>query len=469
MRCTTSATLPSLLALSLFALACSEDRTPAGPSGSTPKPKDASVTNDPDGGMVNPGMDATPNPGMDATPNPGMDATPNPGMDATPGNPDAVACACDQNPNACDQGCACDPRCMANPDGGVVTPDSGPVTPFDGGVVTGDTFNAQQRAAAYAAAICAHRQTCEPVFTTYIPQNQQQCEQETTAAVLSAWSAYVPLITAGRMAFSASGFTQCIQSYTNGSADCAVGPDPAACDNIFVGNRAEGAPCSASPECSNSWCALTTIGACGVCTAYAQAGDDCSQNVCAPGTDCLELNDGSQLCIPNTAGLNQPCGEIATGLCRGHLQCVGPEMGPFACTRPAAQGQACDTTGAAADCDIYANSACGANGTCGALNVAGPGTMCGMSAPTTLCNSTSRCDTATSQCVALPVGGGMCNATVSCARGFFCQPNAPGAAQGTCNAELATGTMCQASGQCAGNDYCISGSCGPLTFNPSCN
>ncbi len=465
MRCTTSAVLPSLLALSLFVACSSDNRTPGGGT-VTPKPKDASTTNE-DTGVSNPtGDSGVTNPTDDSgVTNP----TPDSGVVT---NPDAtVACACDMNPNACDQGCACDTRCGGGDAGVVVTPDSGPATMFDGGVLTGDTFNAQQRAAEYAAALCNHRETCQPVFTTYIPQNRAQCESENTAAILSGWAAYQPLIAAGRMAFSQAGFNACVASLNAARMDCAVGIDPLACDNIFTGNRPAGAPCSASPECgAGLWCPLTALGGCGTCTPVALSGEDCSANICESGTECLELNDGSQLCIPNTAGLNQPCGQLATGLCRGHLQCVGPEMGPFACARPAAPNAACSTDGTAPGCDIYANSACGANNTCVPLTIGAPGTMCDpQGGGTVLCNANSRCDTATSQCVALPVAGGMCNANVSCASGFICQPNAPGSAQGTCNAELATGAMCQASGQCGGNDYCINGSCGPLAFNPSCN
>lgn len=467
MRCTTSATLPSLLALSLLAAlagACSEDRTPTGPGGSTPKPKDAGTASEDAGNNNNGNPDATTNPNDDAS-------TAN--ADATMGNADAMACACDQNPNACDQGCACDPRC-GNPDAGPMgNPDALPMMMFDGGVLTGDTFNAQQRAAEFAAAICAHRETCEPVYITYLPQNRAQCESETTAAILSTWAAYQPLINAGRMAFSQSGFTACINSYNAGRMNCAVGPDPLGCEGLFIGNRPEGAPCSASPECgAGTWCALTALGGCGTCTAYAQPGDDCSANLCAPGSECFPLQDGSELCIGVLTSVGQPCGTDANNaVCRGHLQCVGAtQMAAGTCTAPAALNAACDPNRATGpSCNIFANTACGPNNTCVTLNVAGAGTACGMNTPTTLCNAANRCDTATSQCVALPGAGGMCNDSVSCVRGFFCQPNGPGAMQGTCNAELGPGSMCQASAQCAGNDYCIGGSCGPLAFNPVCN
>lgn len=459
MRCTTSTTLPSVLALSLFALACSEDRVPSGPS--TVVRKDATTATGEDGGVAN--MDGTTNPGMDASTT-NDDATTNPNMDATsPGNPDAMTgCACDMNPNACDQGCACDTRCMT-------TPDAGPATPFDGGTLTGDPFNPSTLANSYATAYCNYRSTCQPVFTTYLPQTTAECVTETSAALAANWNAYQPLIAAGRMAFSQTGFNTCIQSFTAAQSACAVGPDPAACENIFTGNRPEDAPCSASTECGDGlWCNLTAIGGCGVCTAFAQAGEDCSAALCANGTDCFDVG-GAPTCVPVDAPLNSPCGDVTNGLCRGELQCVGPANALGTCTLPAARGAACDPAQEMnADCNIYQNDVCGMAGTCVALTLGTTGSPCDTAGPTTLCNADNRCDAATTACVALPGAGGMCNDDVPCLDGFACIPAGAGSPQGTCNTITPAGAMCSGDVQC-GDNYCVSGSCTALFFNAACN
>jgi len=470
MRCTTLAAITPFLALSLLGSACGDSRTP----GPGPVNKDAAASINPDAppGSVNP--DAPPgsvNPDAPASAgDPDAAAMGFADAGSMMANADAAACACDLNPNACDQGCGCDSRCGGNPDASVVVrPDATPMMAFDGGTLMGDPFNPQQLAAQYATAFCAHRETCEPVFFPFLGQTRAQCETDNTAALLGNFSALQPLIAVGRTAFSQSNFTRCMNAYNTALTACAVGVDPIACDDIFIGNRPEGASCGSAEECSNSWCAAN-FNQCGACTAYAPVGDDCSQNVCGPATECVPLNDGSEICLNNTAGLNGMCGTLATGVCRGHLQCTGPAMGPLACQAPAAPNAACDPMGEInAACDILQAQVCGPNNTCVPLNLVGAMAGCGMGNPTNRCTSSFRCDTATMQCVARPVAGGMCNAMVGCANGFFCNPTGAGSAQGTCTAEFMGGTACMGSAQCAGNNVCVGGSCGPVAYAANCN
>lgn len=369
---------------------------------------------------------------------------------------------------ACSSGSGPGPDGGATRDGGTVG-DGGSAfdggSGFDGGVLTGDPFDASARATELAAAVCAHREHCEPVYVTYLPQARAQCDAAVAAESLFAWNALVPLLSAGRVVFSRAAFDRCVASYAQAQTDCALGPDPLACEGLFRGNRPVGAACSASPECATgAWCHTPSAGACGTCAAVANSGDDCATNVCGAGLKCITINQqGTMRCSPTTAALGAPCGTLPTGLCRGHLQCNGPQAGPFACQRPAARGQACDTTGVMADCDILAQDVC-IGGLCGALAIVGPPSACGTVHPSNLCNADARCNTGTSQCVALAAVGSACNATVACAKGLYCRSNTDGGAAGTCATDKDVGVACAANAECREQNYCIHGACGPLSF-----
>lgn len=387
-----------------------------------------------------------------------------------------VACACDVTANVCDQACACDSACNnpmpdaggnldaqgPGPDSGNnpppdsgVRPDSG-VGPFDGGVLMGDSFNPQQHAQQYAQAVCAFQTRCEPALFAYTGTNEGQCVTDVTQALLQNWTAFAQVVSAGRSAFNQSIFNTCVASF--GSADCITGPPAGACEGLFQGNRPEGVACGASIECgSGMWCALTALGGCGTCTRFAAAGTSCAANLCEPNAECFDVG-GSPTCVRVDAAQNAPCGTVQDGLCAGRLQCVGPEMGPFTCTRPAALNQTCDPMlTAGPDCNIYQNQVCNAAGTCVAANWVGAGQTCN---DTSLCNSEGRCDQATTMCAAWPGAGQTCFQG-NCADDLYCDQ------AGTCQNTAGAGQTCQDSDQCAAG-YCINSSCGPLQVQ-ACN
>ncbi|MCC7386868.1 MAG: hypothetical protein IT384_33840 [Deltaproteobacteria bacterium] len=400
-------------------------------------------------------------------------------------DPACTACACNTS-LGCDPSCACDPECQPGYDAGFFDAapssdtgfppqDSGfpnqdaagfpdAVTPFDGGVLTGDPFNASTLAQQYAQAICAYQTRCEPAVYAFLGTTEPQCVTNTSARIVATWNAFSQIINAGRAAFRQSAFNACLQAYQ--SADCITGVAPAACDGLFIGNRPSGVACGLSIECGpNLWCALSALGSCGTCQPVGQSGQDCSQTVCATGLDCLQVDQaGSVACVPINAQENQACNTLQTGLCQGHLQCVGPAAGPFTCRRPATGTATCDANAETAPaCNIYQNEACNtATQRCGAVTWLAPGGTC---ADTALCNSQGHCepDMGNPNCTAYLTVGATCDQAndLCAAETAYCFGT-------TCAALGASGQSCQSSAQCQDTLYCVGGSCGNLTW-PVCN
>ncbi|MFO0745570.1 MAG: hypothetical protein U1F43_07840 [Myxococcota bacterium] len=181
------------------------------------------------------------------------------------------------------------------------------------------------------------------------------------------------------------------------------------------------------------------------------------------GASCFTVDaQGTRRCAPTEGEIGATCGTLDTGICRGHLQCVGPLEGPFTCARPAAAGATCDKSGVAPDCDLSAIAVCGEAKTCVALAVVGPPSACGEAGPGNLCNAASRCDTASGKCVALGVAGSACDEDFRrCGAGFYCP------AAGTCAEQKADGATCQADGECR-SGFCIDATCGPFRADATC-
>lgn len=322
----------------------------------------------------------------------------------------------------------------------------------------GDPFDPATLAPLYAAAVCDYRATCEPVFLEFLPQTQAQCVAEVTAQVRTSYDALAPLVGAPRIAFSRAGFDRCLAGYRDALADCELGVDPEACEDIFAGVTPLGEDCSTTEECApGGACVGEGTAVCKTCRAVAALGEDCSSTTCGSGARCLDVGTGPK-CIAANAPVGAACGTVETGLCAGRLQCVGSTT--FTCQRPAQLGQLCDPSGTTGpDCNLYRGLACDDTDRCVRLTIGTDGTACGNGAPT-LCRSDLYCDTASSRCQPSPREGQGCT-FANCAEGFFCD-------SGTCRATRASGAACTASSQCSGDDVCQDDACGPLHFSATC-
>jgi len=330
----------------------------------------------------------------------------------------------------------------------------------DLGPLPSDPLEPAAIAAELAVAWCHHRETCEPIFQTYTPESRAQCEARLTVSQRQYLEALAPLVAAGRVGFSRAALDACLQAIATGTADCARGVDPLACLDYLQGRTPTGGACGASPECApGSWCEVATLGGCGTCKAVAGVGQSCASNVCAHGLECFALGN-TEKCAPVTADLGAACGTATTGLCRGRLQCAGTST--FTCVAPAGAGATCDPAGERADCNVHEGQVCDADDVCAPIEISAPGDTCGEQAPTHLCDSRSRCDTATRKCVALPIASEACSASIPCADGAYCGNDL------VCHADVAQGGACATSSQCVAPLFCIGGSCQPLAFAASC-
>lgn len=427
-KCTRTLLLGLTLAFTAGAIACGGDNRDN--NGAIKKPRDAST--DTDTGIVD--LDS-------GVPPSGDSGTPPPADSGVPPQDSGM------NPP---------------PDGGMNPPPDGGGMGFDGGMLQGDPFNPSALAGEYATAICAFRARCEPALFAFFQQNEAQCRTDVAEQLVAFWPAYAEAISANRAAFRRAGFDSCVQAYNN--ADCIVGVAPNACEGMFQGNRPVGVACGAQIECAQgSWCALTALGGCGVCTDRAGVGEDCSNNLCETTMDCFDVGQATPQCAPINAQENGACATIQTGLCQGHLQCIGPEAGPFTCVRPAGAGQACDPTGAgtARTCNIYQNQVCVEPGnTCQTASFGAPGAMCGGAAQ---CDSRSAgCSNTDMTCVALP-GAGLACLQVSQTE-FACDANSYCDNTTTCQALVPAGQTCMASTECDNSLYCVNNSCGVLDW-----
>ncbi len=404
------------------------------------------------------------------------------GIPGSNGHPDAGSpvggdsgrpLGCGHNPNGCaaheliqPSTCACLAECEPgwtwNPATSTCLEDGGPrpvpdAGPYDGGVPTTDPFDPASLAQRYATAICQFTTRCEPALHSFFESNETECITEQSAAIESTWTAFAPIISANRLGFSQTAFDRCLAAL--GNADCVLGADPDACDGMFTGSQAANQRCSFSVECHDGFfCNATSVGGCGNCQAMVGAGQSCAGAACQDGLDCVQLQDGSRVCVPDRQAEGQGCNSVQTGLCAGRMQCVG--MGQtFQCMRPAATGAMCDPMAASGPaCNIYQNEVCGPMTTCESVNWVGAGNSC---AGSSRCNRTSRCDdTMGEMCIAYPAAGQPC-AMGLCAENLFCDVS-------TCTAMKTQGAACQSSSECDGNLRCVSGTCNPLAWT-SCN
>ncbi len=410
-------------------------------------------------------------------------------------------CACDVVPGVCDNGCGCDPQCGGSPDGGggvdcsgnprgcvpfelrspvdcaclgaceagyrydveleLCVPTGGPGRdagfpdtgtpsrdagfPFPDAGGGGDPVDVASVASRFAQAQCGFIQRCEPANLQFRRQQVSDCVAEETARLLSIYGAYARSVQLGYSSFSRSQLDACVAALGTRDCDFGVGGVPA-CDAMFTGLRQAGQGCALADECTTGLYCDAAPGQCGLCRARAGVGVDCSQALCRESDVCV--NAGAQtICVP-FADLNQPCGTIQTGLCRGQLQCVGGT-----CRRPAGSGQTCDPMqSTAADCNIFRNLICD-QGSCTTFSFVGPGGTC---TPPTLCDDRAICNQGTGNCDAAPSVGQACQAD-RCGPGAVC-------VNAVCRALTGPGSSCSGD-TCQPGLFCIQGSCQQLPYN----
>ncbi|MEE2904444.1 MAG: LamG-like jellyroll fold domain-containing protein [Myxococcota bacterium] len=315
-------------------------------------------------------------------------------------------------------------------------------------------FDVGNIASQYASALCRFRSRCEPVFYPYLSTDEAACVAERTTNFIALYGAFVPMLDQGRMRFEETVFDGCIDGLDNVS--CTRGLDAAQCD-FFVGEQLPGQPCGVSDECvSDAYCPVgAQFGTCAACTPRTLDGADCSNTACRDGSRCLTVGT-SELCISFRADVGQSCGTVATGLCRGRLQCVGSTT--RSCREPAALGQTCDDQQVNAPaCNIYLSEVCD-NSRCVAANWVTVGDSC---VGPNECDVNSTCNTNTRVCDALPVAGQPC-LQGRCSPDHYCDSSQ------ICRADVPVGSACTATSECQPSKYCVNNVCQDFVWT-QCN
>lgn len=295
--------------------------------------------------------------------------------------------------------------------------------------------------------ICEFTTRCEPAIYGFFGWDDAICLANRNALLGPQYAATARMIANGRANFSEAQLTACLNAYRN--VDCETQFDAGVCD-FFLGQQQVGQACSSSIECgANAYCNSGTTLACGSCQLRAADGTSCATAPCIAGSQCLNVG-AQQLCINFRNAIGQGCGTVATGLCRGRLQCVlAGAVAPGTCQRSAPPNGACSTNnqGGVPACNIYENQTCN-NGTCAPVTWTAVGNACNV---TNQCDSQGTCNG--TSCVAWPAAGTACNGG-NCNDAAFCN------AQNQCVARLAAGGVCTQSAECQDGLVCQAGTCG---------
>ncbi len=281
----------------------------------------------------------------------------------------------------------------------------------------GVATSAEQACGDAATALCNRAQTCASFLVqtafgdaaTCITREKATCHSQINAAGTGATSAKLEA---------------CAQALAAESCDDLLTNNlPVACQ--IAGTLAAGSACGDDAQCATAHCKKTS-GTCGVCSAFAKAGEPCpaaATSDCAPGLVCQNTGTGQDTCVPPGAA-GAPCS--STQVCESSLACL-MNGATGTCAAPLGAGAACDPQ--SQNCDFRQGLFCSATSVCAQIQVAASGGACGVSgASFAICGSNGKCSNATG---------------------------------GTCQAAAADGAACDAANgpNCLSPAVCVNGSC----------
>ena len=202
----------------------------------------------------------------------------------------------------------------------------------------------------------------------------------------------------GRQAYDPVAAGQCQAELQAEAEDCSLADAtwPTACDDMLVGQVAEGGAC--------------------------QGSDDCVPDLDCLGDHCIALPGDGQACHPDYG-------------CASGTYCGSDQV----CHHEQAAGGPCPEGGSACGDGLYCSSA---STTC--QPYPGLGESC---ADSYSCEGDLYCSSASQTCLPYPESGQSCADSNSCADGLYCGDDL------VCHPELPAG------GQCTGSEQCQSGSC----------
>jgi hypothetical protein len=212
---------------------------------------------------------------------------------------------------------------------------AGTSTPARGTVASADV-------SAYTAAVCDRIQRCDPGFI-------QSELGDVTACNAKLANDSDDILNGPGTAVTKAQLDACIAKLQQ--AGCET-PQENLAECKFVGTLADGAACSADSDCKSASCFKVSVedltAPCGVCSARAPVGGDCSAANCEPGVSC---SNGK--CVTRL-DLNAACSDATP--CKIDLQCAGGK-----CAKPLPKDAECDLSSQdAVTCDLGASLYCAA-------------------------------------------------------------------------------------------------------------
>jgi hypothetical protein len=286
-------------------------------------------------------------------------------------------------------------------------------------------------------------------------------------------------IDAGHITYDPQAAASCLAGFTSATCQGFGVSSPAACDQVFVGNIAVGAPCGFEGECvPGAFCATGAASCGGTCTQLiaighaAGAGDQCVKGaqpvggVCtaelAPGSNCAAPDGGFDFlpcaspssCYPDflddggisaicsrTAAVGMPCDDADAGIhgCGGFSYC---DSTTHLCVKTAGLDGGCDPL-AYFTCklDLWCDSS-QTSPVCRPQSALGGPCVEATSCLNGVCDGGSPGSPGTlGACVGLPGLNDGCSG--SCATGLFCDYSSS-----TCKTLKADGQTCSAASEC---------------------
>lgn len=185
---------------------------------------------------------------------------------------------------------------------------------------------------------------CRSAIACGAATDQTACEVAFPVASYSDLNARVAAVKQGTIIYDGRKARACIDDELR---ECVQSPaEPTSCKELFRGAIADGAACHMSAECVSGQCAGACARACclGSCVAVpvkVMVGDDCTSS----GPSCVE----GAYCQRGKCAAHLPFGVACTvgaDVCAAPAHCMAGPTGATICVAPAAQGAACDVTGA---------------------------------------------------------------------------------------------------------------------------
>ena len=239
-------------------------------------------------------------------------------------------------------------------------------------------ITAEQACDEYVKALCERLSACAPPSVDLPFGDVATCQARTKLTCPER------LVLPGT-SLSPQRLADCAKAAQGLSCDDLIGGVPPAACATLPGTVADGAACTADPQCKSTYC-KPMAGGCGTCAPRAKAGETCAGGECESGLTCYGQMGMRKCTAPATDG--QPC---TAAPCRGGLLCkagvcakqfgAGVACAPLMSECASAQGLYCNLTSKTCEAQKTANAGEACGFVMGAAVACRAGTSCKLTPP----------------------------------------------------------------------------------------